>query len=103
MLEQFVWRQKARPKLSRVVSLSLFHGRKEIEAYSSMGGVIKRYSDTWTLIAPLSETIVSQFTMGDTIERMHGERETLTVQNVIKEDGEWIISASNGQKIQVTL
>lgn len=101
MLEELIWRQKKSPKLSTVVRCIVFHGRKEIEAYSSMQGVIKRYSDTWTVTAPLSETVIAKFAMGDTLERMNGERETLTVQNVIKEDGEWIISVTSSQAMSI--
>ena len=102
-LEELLWQQKKQPKSSAVVRCAVFHGRKEIEAYSSMGGVIKRYSDTWTVTAPISQTIFAQFAMGDTLTRMKGEREVFTVQNVIKEDGEWIISVSGAQAIQVTI
>ena len=101
MLENLLWQQKKAPKLSKVVRGVVFHGRKEIEAYSSMAGVIKRFSDTWTVTAPISETIVANFAMGDTLTRMKGERETLTVQNVIKEDGEWIISVTSSQAMSL--
>lgn len=103
MLENVVWQQKKLPKLTRVCRVAVFHGRKEIEAYQSMGGVIKRYSDTWTVTAPLSETVVAQFAMGDTLTRTKGEKEVLTVQSVTKEDGEWIVSVTGIQSIQVTV
>ena len=103
LLEDLVWQQKKSPKSSATVKCFVLHGRKEIEAYSSMGGVIKRFSDTWTVVAPISQTVVAQFAMGDTLTRMEGERETLTVQNVIKENDEWIISVSGAQAVQVTV
>jgi len=101
--ETLIWQQRKSPKLSKTVRACVFHGRKEIEAYSSMQGVIKRYSDTWSVTMPVTETIAASMVMGDTLQRTEGAKELLTVQNVIKEDGEWIISVTSSQSMSVSV
>lgn len=91
MTETVSWRQDAAPHKSAGFKAVVLQGSGETDsAGHSLEGVT---ANAWSVIVPAFEAIIADIKAGDTIRRMDGN--ILTVQQVTRGDGEWIISCTS--------
>jgi hypothetical protein len=97
MTETVSWRQDAAPHKSAGFKAVVLQGSGES---SSAGHSAEPVSaNAWSVIVPAFEAIITDIKIGDTIRRMDGN--ILTVQQVTRGDGEWIISCTSEMRAPV--
>lgn len=94
MTETVSWRQDAAPHKSAGFKAVVLQGSGESSSAGHSAEPVT--ANAWSVIVPAFEAIITDIKAGDTIRRMDGN--ILTVQQVTRGDGEWIIRCTSDMR-----
>lgn len=96
MSEPLVWRQDKAPHASGTLGGVVTHASPDAMAAGHPLGQIT--ADPWIVRVPLAAALVASIRPGDTLSRLGIGAEKLTVQEVSRTDGAWLLICSRRER-----
>ncbi len=96
MIEPVMWRQDKAPHRKGAFGAVVLHGESQSEtAGASRGGFA---ADPWTVIVPATSALCADVAVGDTLTRLGVDGETLTVQQITRDDTGWTLRCTSEER-----